>query len=150
MNESSTNGPVASVLVFLHEIASLPPETKVRLLGCVVDYDMVKGQLILEHAYPKHILPTPRVSVDVNLSLETVDSSVLRTGAWVNIIGYTRITGLKSRRSKAHLHQSRDRDELPAMQAILIWPTRVLRIEDYEITLEEQRSIARQSKSLRK
>lgn len=103
---------------------------------------------MLEHAYPKHVLPTPRVSVDVNLILETVDTSVLRTGAWVNMIGYTRVMGPKSRKGKAKLRQSRN--EIPFMQAILIWSAGAVRIEDYEITLEEQRSVKKQSKSHRK
>lgn len=115
----------------------------------VVDYDIVKGQLVLEHAYPSHIRPIPRVSVDVKLILETVDASLLRTGAWVNIIGYSRLTGPKSRRNKAKTQQG-SRVEIPSMQAVLMWPAGALRVEDYEITLEEQRSAQKQSKSLHK
>ncbi|KIW61456.1 hypothetical protein PV05_01576 [Exophiala xenobiotica] len=138
MSEFATNGPAASKFVFLKDIASLPPNTKVRLIGCIVDYDIARGQIVLEHAYPKNIQPISRVLVDIDLVLETTEPSTLITGSWINVIGYTRRTRLNIRKSKAQLRQPVN--ESSSLQAVLIWTAGALKITDYEITLEEQRS----------
>ncbi|KIX07626.1 uncharacterized protein Z518_02279 [Rhinocladiella mackenziei CBS 650.93] len=141
MSEGATNAPVPSKLVFLYELASLPPATKVRFVGCVLQYDVLNGQLLLEHAYPKNAHPVPRVSVDVSLVLESTASSALRHGCWINVIGYTQNSGVHARKRKDSLHR---RDEVVSLQAILIWDAGSLRIRDYENTLEEQRLVQQQ------
>ncbi|KAK5454106.1 hypothetical protein LTS15_006106 [Exophiala xenobiotica] len=138
MSEFATNGPVASKFVFLKDVATLPPNTKVRLLGCIVDHDTAKGQIILEHAYPKNAKPIPHVLVDIDLVLESIEPSILSTGSWINVIGYTRSTQRGVRKSKAKLRQPED--ESSFLQAVLVWTAGALKITDYEITLEEQRS----------
>ncbi|KAK5233401.1 hypothetical protein LTR67_003809 [Exophiala xenobiotica] len=138
MSEFATNGPVASKFVFLKDVATLPPNTKVRLLGCIVDHDTAKGQIILEHAYPKNAKPIPHVLVDIDLVLESIEPSILSTGSWINVIGYTRTTQRGVRKSKARLRQPED--ESSFLQAVLVWTAGALKITDYEITLEEQRS----------
>ncbi|KAK5312609.1 hypothetical protein LTR93_011271 [Exophiala xenobiotica] len=138
MSEFATNGPVASKFVFLKDVATLPPNTKVRLLGCIVDHDTAKGQIILEHAYPKNAKPIPHVLVDIDLVLESIEPSILSTGSWINVIGYTRPTQRGVRKSKARLRQPAD--ESSFLQAVLVWTAGALKITDYEIRLEEQRS----------
>jgi hypothetical protein len=155
MSEFATNGPVASKFVFLKDVATLPPNTKVRLLGwyaspgvesslatnsrsSIVDHDTAKGQIILEHAYPKNAKPSPHMLVDIDLVLESIEPSILSTGSWINVIGYTRSTQRGVRKSKAKLRQPED--ESSFLQAVLVWTAGALKITDYEITLEEQRS----------
>ena len=76
--------------------------------------------------------------VDIDLVLESTEPSTLVTGTWVNVIGYTRSTRLHVRKSKAQLRQPEG--ESSSLQAVLIWTAGALKITDYEITLEEQRS----------
>jgi len=142
MSELATNAPVASKFVFLHDIGSLAPATKIRFLGCIVDYHTAEGRLLLEHAYPKDTHPVPRVSVDINLVLESLQTSILRSGTWINVIGYTRDARPHGRKRKKSM--SRSDEAPPSVQAILIWDAGALRLRDYEITLEEQRQVQRQ------
>ncbi|KAL2421403.1 hypothetical protein ABEF95_007846 [Exophiala dermatitidis] len=137
MTEFSNNGPAPSRFVFLSELPSLPAATKVRFLGCVVEYDTLSGRLLLEHAYPKNKQPpTSRASVDINLILETTPSSTLEKGRWLNIIGYIQNTHGQSRTRKADLACSTD--PVVSLQAILIWDAGPLRLADYEAALQGQ------------
>lgn len=142
MSEGATNGPVPSKFVFLHEVASLPSATKVRLLGCVVQYDTTKGRLLLEHAYPKNAHPIPHIFVDTELVLESTPPSLYQQGSWINIIGYVRNPDLHNRKRRDNL--SNGKSEIVSVQAILIWDAGALRTGDYEDILEEQRLAQRQ------
>lgn len=113
-----------------------------------MDYDVAKGRLLLEHAYPKQARPTPRVCVDVNLILESVHPLALSRGSWINIIGYTQETSLQNRKKSEQLQPRKD--EVVLVQAILIWNAGSLRIEDYEITIEDQRAAQRQLRTISK
>ncbi|OOQ82400.1 hypothetical protein PEBR_39187 [Penicillium brasilianum] len=84
------NGPRASIRVFLCDLPALATDTKVRFLGCVRQYDVNTGNLILEHNYPRSKIEAESVSVDVNAVLEDLTSEQLRVGAWLNVIGYIR------------------------------------------------------------
>ncbi|EXJ85840.1 hypothetical protein A1O1_06209 [Capronia coronata CBS 617.96] len=142
MTQSASNGPTPSRFVFLSEIPSLPAATKVRFLGCVVDYDSLSGRLLLEHAFPKAAQPGPHALIDVNLILESTPSSVLERGRWVNVIGYVQNAHQGGRKRKATQLHNKD---LPVfVQAILMWDAGPLRIADYEATLEEQIQMHRQ------
>ena len=98
-----------------------------------MEYNIARGRLLLQHAYPKHARPIPHVSVDVNLILETTQSSVFQSGNWVNVIGYVRKTQLRNRKE----FSLRSAKDTVSVQAILIWDAGALRIDGYENTLEE-------------
>ncbi|EXJ67163.1 uncharacterized protein A1O5_09810 [Cladophialophora psammophila CBS 110553] len=142
MTEGAPNGPVPSRLVFIHEIPSLPAASKVRLLGCIVQYDAIKGQILVEHAYPRSASPIPRLWVDINLVLENAKPTLLEPGTWINAIGYTRSSGWQTGKKSGKKPQ--DLYETVFLQAVLIWDATAVRIEDYEDILEEQRRVRRQ------
>lgn len=110
----------------------------------VVQYDLLKGHLLLEHAFPKTTQSKYQVWVDVNLVLENIDSQVLCHGTWVNVIGYTRHTTSQGA-SKDVVEQNSGKGI--TLQAILIWDAGPLRGNDYTSTLEEQRLAQRQVKA---
>jgi hypothetical protein len=110
----------------------------------VVQYDPLKGHLLLEHAFPKTAQSKYQVWVDVNLVLENIDSQALRDGTWVNVIGYTRHTTSPSA-GKDLVDQNSGKGI--TLQAILIWDAGPLRVNDYTSTLEEQRLAQRQFKA---
>ncbi|EXJ84975.1 hypothetical protein A1O3_05650, partial [Capronia epimyces CBS 606.96] len=139
MNGSASNGPTPSKFVFISELPALPAATKVRFLGCVVEYDSLRGRLLLEHTYPKNAHPIPRASVDVNLVLESTPSSALERGRWINVIGYTQSTHHRFRKRKAD--SAHVPDQAVPLQAILIWDAGPLRIADYETALEDHSQI---------
>lgn len=117
----------------------------IDLGASIVDYDLGKGELLLEHAYPIHAHPVPRISVDINLVLESTHSSALQQGSWINVIGYTRVSRTRGRPKKQSLPGTRI--EGVSLQAILIWSAGSLRIGEYEATLEEQRLLQQRLKS---
>ncbi|KAJ5157417.1 uncharacterized protein N7482_008517 [Penicillium canariense] len=84
------NGPRPSTRAFLCDLSSLPADSKIRFLGCVRQYDVKTGHLILEHNYPRSRKEPCSVSVDVNAVLEDLTSEELRVGAWLNVLGYVR------------------------------------------------------------
>ncbi|KIY02494.1 uncharacterized protein Z520_00959 [Fonsecaea multimorphosa CBS 102226] len=145
MTEGAPSAPAPSKLVFIHEVASLPPASKVRLLGCIVQYDAMKGHILLEHAYPRNASPTPRIWVDINLVLENVKPAVLDPGTWVNVIGYIRASTPQT--GKESVKRLQNVLDTVFVQAVLIWDAIAVRIEDYEDILEDQRRVRRQLES---
>lgn len=124
-----------SSLLFLHQVAACPPNTKVRFLGWFVSlalslplsipptdshpnrlsvkaYDATSATLTLSHP------PEPGL-VDVNISLVvlTLPFGALRDGEWVNVIGYTTST---------------------RVDAIILWSAAGVRLGVYEQTLREK------------
>ncbi|OAP58847.1 hypothetical protein AYL99_06144 [Fonsecaea erecta] len=145
MVEGAPNAPAPSKLIFIHEVASLPAASKVRLLGCIVQYDAVRGRILLEHAYPRNASPTPRIWVDINLVLENVRPPFLDPGTWINATGYIRASTPPTR--KESVKGLQNGHDTIFVQAVLIWDAIAVRIEDYEDILEEQRRVQRQIES---
>lgn len=142
MAATSSNGPVPSKHVFIHQLAKQECNTKVRFLGCAIDYDDSTGRLIVEHKYPRDTsskLPM-RAIVDINLLLDTIKTDALPTGSWINIIGYLQHTSLPKTRVSSS-GRRRTVQDLPRVQAILMWNAGAVRVEEYEKTLEDHLSI---------
>lgn len=122
-----------SSLLFLHQVAACPPNTKVRFLGWFVSlalslptpptdshpnhpsvkaYDAANATLTLSHP------PSPSlVNVNISLVVVTLSFGALRDGEWVNVIGYTAGT---------------------RVDAIMLWPAAGVRLGVYEQTLREK------------
>ena len=109
----------------------------------VTQYDTTKGQLALEHAYPRSAHPIPRVSVDVNLILESAPPTAFQLGTWINVIAYTRQPQLRSRTDKNNIALTGN--DAVSLRAILIWDAGAIRLRDYENALEEQNLVQRQT-----
>ena len=137
MAENMTNAPVASTIVFIHQVPDQPSLSKVRLLGCVIDYDETNGTVLAEHkpltiAHPLTI----RALVDVKLVLESTKPSCLTRGTWVNVIGYVQ-EHFKPARSHAKNSRRNAVVEIPRVQAVLMWDAGAVRLDKYEQTLIE-------------
>ncbi|KAJ5948595.1 hypothetical protein N7454_001902 [Penicillium verhagenii] len=84
------NGPRPSTRTFLCDLPCLAADSKIRFLGCVRQYDVAVGHLVLEHNYPRTKEEPSMVSVDINAVLETLTAEDLSVGTWLNVLGYVR------------------------------------------------------------
>ncbi|KAF2488974.1 hypothetical protein BU16DRAFT_532018 [Lophium mytilinum] len=126
--------PPPSQLLFLSDLFPLAPGAKVRFLGCVQEYTVSTGTLLLTHNHPPSS-PTPATTARVNIDhvLETLKSTeVLQVGAWVNVIGY--ITARPSRSAGDALRESH-------VQAIVLWSAGSLNLEEYERAVEQRKAL---------
>ncbi|PLB36571.1 nuclear telomere cap complex subunit Ten1 [Aspergillus candidus] len=121
--------PLPSTRAFLSDLPSLPPDTKVRFLGCVKTYSITTGHLTVEHNYPPQ-RPPPSVSVDVNAIIGSLTSEELRVGAWVNVVGYVRrVPTLEEVAAAA---------ESPVhVDAVMVFPAGAIALGEYEQTLSD-------------
>lgn len=94
----------------------------------VTKYAPTSATLTLEHNYPVGSLLKARV--DISLVLEKTQSTDLRIGEWVNIIGYV----------------TKDPDDIRpkpkgpfrSVQAIVLWSATCVVVKDYEEVLEKR------------
>lgn len=114
-----TTGISGSLLLPLWELESQPSEQKVRFLGCVYDYDIATGVMLLIH--PPQF--TTIVEVDITVPLSTLNKGSLRDGQWVNVIGYIN-KEKESRRTR--------------IDAISVWPSDGIQPSKYLKALQER------------
>ena len=109
----------------------------------MVNYNVSRGRLLLEHAYPSHLSPLPRVTVDVRLTLESVNSTDFQAGSWLNVIGYVRRSSQRQEKRKGpdadHGSILEDLD----VQAVMIWDAGAIKVGDYEAILAHQKEVAK-------
>jgi len=136
-----TPGPVPTRLVFLSEILSVATGSKIRFLGCVSKYEVSTGTLILEHNYPLGAPEPAVIDVDINLLLETVKTTDLQVGAWLNVLGYVRY------RSSAAVERGSATSPLERrsiyVEAVMIWAAGAIRIGEYERVLRDCKEVDR-------
>ncbi|PNY23098.1 Uncharacterized protein TCAP_06954 [Tolypocladium capitatum] len=125
-----SRGPVPSQLCLLWSLPDRPVGEKVRFLGCVTSYSTASASLMVGHRHPRGTNVV--VSVNVELMLEMLRSELTRIGEWVNVIGY--VTARPE--DPAAMFGGED---VPSayIQALLIWPTGPLDIQQYEKSFEE-------------
>ncbi|KAH8596470.1 CST complex subunit Ten1 [Bisporella sp. PMI_857] len=124
-------GPLPSSLVLLSELQKCTLGEKVRFLGCVTAYSTKSATLTLQHNYP----PGHKVIalVEVELLLSTLKSNETQVGEWVNVIGY--------------IKQAQEADDHHVslvnviVQALVLWSSGPIKLEDYETVLEQRRSV---------
>ncbi|KAI1800587.1 CST complex subunit Ten1 [Daldinia bambusicola] len=120
-----SHGPLPSVRCLLSHLSTKHVGDKVRFLGCVTGYSTRSATLSLEHEYPKGT--KARVSVDVTLLLENLNSEQTDIGQWVHIIGY--ITSIDKSLVKTTAGSN---TENIGVQALVLWISRDLDISSYE------------------
>ncbi|KAF2841998.1 hypothetical protein M501DRAFT_927503 [Patellaria atrata CBS 101060] len=140
--------PVPSRTVFLSDLQHLKAGDKVRFLG-VECYTVQTGTLTLQHNYPPSTIPVTAV-VNIDHVLESVKSMDLRTGAWLNIIGYVSPPEETPRTQRSHIkaksmckHTVKHDEIRVNVQAIILWPTGSLDIVNYETALEARKQLRR-------
>jgi len=134
-----SNGPLASTLVFLSSLPSLPTGSKVRFLGCVTHYALASGTLTLQHAYPPPSAGNAIAMVDVTLLLEGLRREDMEVGAWVNVIGYVeegerRMKGRREGDGGGSVGVSVQ----VRVKAIMLWSAGGVKVGEYERVLEER------------
>ncbi|KAK6951389.1 hypothetical protein Daesc_007924 [Daldinia eschscholtzii] len=87
--------------------------------------------LTLQHEYPKGT--KARVSADVTLLLQNLNSEQTDIGQWVHIIGY--ITSIDNKFAKSTVGSN---TENIGVQALVLWTARDLDISSYENTLNSE------------
>ena len=138
-----SNGPLPTRLVFLADLATIPPGTKVRFLGCVTHYNQATGVLTLQHAYPPPPSPCSTTLVDVNLLLEGLKAINTTIGEWVNVMAYVeappqrlknRPDGRGCRRGLSMVRQKME-VAIVRVQAVMLWSAGTIKLAEYETAL---------------
>jgi Telomere capping, CST complex subunit len=106
-----------------------------------VDYEVSTGSLHLEHAFPQHVLPTPKATVDVRLVLEAIKAHDLQGGSWLNIIGYVRKPEQRQKKTTRPNIDDVKIVAIPIVQAIIVWGAGAIKVPDYEAALVSQREV---------
>ncbi|CAI7652039.1 unnamed protein product [Penicillium bialowiezense] len=146
------NGPRPSTRVFLSDLSSLQTDTKIRFLGCVTNYTVATGRLILEHNYPRSKKIPSTVSVDITGILEDVTAEALRIGTWLNVLGYIReIEPMQP--TSSFSSNSGDANQTPTVpprpvyvEAIMVFAAGAIAIGDYELILRNSQDVERMMK----
>ncbi|KAJ5582128.1 hypothetical protein N7535_000748 [Penicillium sp. DV-2018c] len=152
------NGPRPSTRAFLSDLSSLQADSKIRFLGCVADYRITTGHLILEHNYPRSKTTPSSVSVDINAILEDMTAEALRVGTWLNVLGYVRDLepvpppSSFSSTSEDASQPSQRPSTVPRrpvyVEAIMVFPAGAIAIGEYERILRNSRDVERLIRSI--
>ena len=104
-------------------------------------YDVSTGTLILEHNHPLGAPEPAVINVDINLLLETVKSTDLQVGAWLNVVGYVRYrsSAVVERGSATSPFEMRS----IYVEAVMIWAAGAVRIGEYERVVRDCKEVDR-------
>ncbi|KAG4303802.1 hypothetical protein PORY_002800 [Pneumocystis oryctolagi] len=131
MQDDILHGPIASTIALLSDIysnASLFCGKKVRLLGCISDYDPTSARALIFHS-------TCAIEVDVSLLLSNLRFDI---GDWVFVIGI--IEQVSINMSCKHFSHSRYLHILEGyiLRAIIFWNARNIDIDRYEKVVKKR------------
>jgi hypothetical protein len=112
--------------------------TDIKLYS-VVKYGVSTGSIMLEHAFPQQMCPTPTVLVDLQLVLESLKVPDVQRGSWLNVIGYVRKSEQRYKKTGNPSADDVRRGPIPNVQAIIVWDAGAIRVGDYEAALTSQR-----------
>lgn len=125
MQEDVIHGPIASNIALLSDIysnASLFCGKKVRLLGCISDYDPASSRALIFHsAYA--------IEVDISLLLSNLRFDV---GDWVFVIGMIEQVSINVSWKKFSRSKRMRMIEGYILRAILFWNAGNIDVDKYE------------------
>lgn len=100
------------------------------IVPSVEDYNIKTDELLLQHKSPPQ---GPKITASVNISLvrESIKSSVLQSGAWVNVVGYVE--------NENSLTKTPRGDVKVKLQAIMLWDTVALNLAEYEKAVQARK-----------
>ncbi|KAJ5218946.1 uncharacterized protein N7498_001045 [Penicillium cinerascens] len=145
------SGPRPSSRAFLHELPCLPADSKIRFLGCVRQYNVNIGHLVLEHHYPRSKEEPSMVFVDVNAVLEDLTSEELRVGSWLNVLGYVRDTTPPDASFSSQQGSQQSNEALPVkvsprpvyVEAVMVFSAGAIALGEYERILRNAQDVER-------
>ncbi|EON69532.1 hypothetical protein W97_08792 [Coniosporium apollinis CBS 100218] len=129
--------PPASRLVFLSDLNHIEAGEKVRFLGCVEDYIVPSGTLVLKHNYPPTSSPI-MAHVNINHVLESIKSTEMQTGAWLNVIGYVEKSAVDRPTRKLSRKQRASQQNKVHVQAVMLWSAGAVKVDAYERAVEQR------------
>ncbi|KAJ5908948.1 hypothetical protein N7495_001630 [Penicillium taxi] len=142
------NGPRPSTFAFLCDLPYLPADSKIRVLGCVRQYNVIEGQLILEHNYPRKRPEPSIVAVEIHAVIEDITAEELSVGSWLNVLGYVRdsITSTASFSSSQQTVNSISARVPPRpvyLEAVMVFPAGAIQLGEYERIIRNAQDIER-------
>ncbi|KAJ9664249.1 hypothetical protein H2201_005241 [Coniosporium apollinis] len=133
--------PLASRLVFLSDLKHIEAGEKVRFLGCVEEYIVPSATLILKHNYPSTSAP---ITAHVNIEhvLESIKSTEMQVGAWLNVLGYVEKPPVYRPTRKLSRKQRASERGKVYVQAVMLWSAGAVKVDAYERAVEQRKLAA--------
>lgn len=107
----------------------------------MVDYEVTKAHLHVEHPHPQDADDKPSTAVEINHVVATIKSTELQAGSWLNVIGYVRRSRSPKNKRKRMADAFVTSQPQVLVQAVLIWNAGAIKIADYERTLAHQQEL---------
>lgn len=85
----------------------------------------------------------PHAIIDLKLILESVHSTDLQAGSWVNVIGYVRNYPQRQEKRRGIVTDHGHTLEKIEIQALLLWDAGAIMVGEYEAILSRQREMTR-------
>ena len=155
--------PNPSQLVFLSKLPGVERWTKVRFLGwyvtwlwyyrpsaqnvrySITNYDVPSATLKLDHHYPAESATTVSALVDIRSLVESIETSELQDGSWINVVGYfTGVSAIQTREKRHSKVEKTAKRTVVKIEAVMIWSAGSFRIEDYEKSLQLRQAAVRE------
>ncbi|KAG5519064.1 hypothetical protein PMAC_002150 [Pneumocystis sp. 'macacae'] len=131
MQEGVHHGPLASTIALLSDIhsnASFFSGKKVRLLGCISDYDPISARVLIFHS-------TCAIEVDISLLISNLRFNI---GDWVFVIGI--IDQVSINMSLEHFSHSKYFRIIEGyvLRAIIFWNAGNIDVDKYEKVVKKR------------
>lgn len=134
--------------MLLEQVHVQNPGTKIRVLGCVHEYKVDSGTLVLRAEYAANAARNLTVFAGIGNVLESVKSELLQVGAWVNIVGYvkphTQVSATLSRRRRSSSSSSRILS-IPTVEVLMIWSAGAIELSGYQSAVRSFQSTSLQA-----
>jgi hypothetical protein len=108
--------------------------------SCSVEhYDVSKGTLLLKHNHPPSKEPVV-AHVNIDIVLETLKSSSLQVGTWLNIVGYVTKNSVPSTvcRETEEGTSLKPESKVAFVQAIVLWEAVAVKLDAYERAVQDR------------
>lgn len=119
------------------------PGTKIRVLGCVHQYMIDSGTLVLKGEYAATGSKDLTIFAGIDNVLESVNHELLQIGSWVNIVGYVRPQTQVAVPSKKR-RKSNKTVSIPTVEVYLLWSAGAIKLIDYQSAVRSFQSTSRE------
>jgi hypothetical protein len=121
-------------------IEVLSNESQQLTVVSVEEYQTPSGTLVLKHNYPPSSASSTITHVNIDHVLETVKSTDIQVGSWVNIIGYVTAGEKIAKQPTARQSlKAKDPPRQPHVQAIVLWSAGSVNLDAYEKAVEQRK-----------
>ncbi len=112
----------------------------------VTKYDIPTGILTLKHHYPSESRKPSKTLVDINLLLESIKSTDIEIGAWINVFGYVTWSSHSNKARVAATEKNTGTVPLrrSLVKALMIHSAGTIDVGEYERVLAESSKAKRE------